>query len=146
MLKQATSSHRKYTQIASDGHGCDRHLLALRVLNRDQPAIGGNGTVPMHPMFEDPIFATSQTWKLSTSGLQPGEQLMGTGFGATFKDGYGVNYMAGRTVVKFGIETKTDEESLTAAQFAQAITGVLNDMRALCDKINGQEKQSTVRL
>ncbi|ORX46745.1 acyltransferase ChoActase/COT/CPT [Hesseltinella vesiculosa] len=147
LLVKATSSHRKYTQIASDGQGCDRHLLALRLLNMDHPAPGTTTPAPMHPIFTDPIFSASQQWRLSTSGLQAGDQLMGTGFGATFKDGYGINYMAARTLIKFGIEVKTDEASLSASNFATVITQALQDMRQVCEQVNSAGKEaSMVRL
>lgn len=30
-LRQAVQAHREYTELAMDGHGCDRHLLGLKV-------------------------------------------------------------------------------------------------------------------
>jgi len=44
-----------------------------------------------HPLFTDPLFARSQEWKLSTSGLSAGYHFRGTGFGTVFPDGYGIN-------------------------------------------------------
>jgi len=44
-----------------------------------------------HPLFTDPLFSRSQEWKLSTSGLSAGDQFRGTGFGAGWEDGYGIN-------------------------------------------------------
>ena len=44
-----------------------------------------------HELFEDELFARSQTWKLSTSGLSDGDQFRGTGFGSPEPDGYGIN-------------------------------------------------------
>jgi len=42
-------------------------------------------------LFADELFQRSQTWKLSTSGLGAGYQFRGTGFGAPYQDGYGIN-------------------------------------------------------
>lgn len=42
-------------------------------------------------IFADPLFAESQAWKLSTSGLSAGDRFAGTGFGAGYPDGYGIN-------------------------------------------------------
>ena len=42
-------------------------------------------------LFRDEFFGHSQTWKLSTSSLSPGDQFRGTGFGTPEPDGYGIN-------------------------------------------------------
>ena len=42
-------------------------------------------------LFSDELFQRSQAWKLSTSGLSAGYQFRGTGFGAMYPDGYGIN-------------------------------------------------------
>jgi len=44
-----------------------------------------------HALFDDETYAKSQEWKLSTSGLNAGGRFMGTGFGAAWPDGYGIN-------------------------------------------------------
>ena len=44
-----------------------------------------------HVLFDDEMYAKSQEWKLSTSGLSAGSRFMGTGFGAAWPDGYGIN-------------------------------------------------------
>ncbi len=66
------------------GHGFDRHLLGLRHLLR-----------PLHDesadLFNDELFEQSSKWKLSTSGLSAGPLFKGTGFGAVYPDGYGIN-------------------------------------------------------
>ncbi|CEP14095.1 hypothetical protein [Parasitella parasitica] len=114
LLVKATSAHRTYTQIASDGYGCDRHLLVLRLLNADHQMLNVQGELEpaaIHPIFTDPVHAESQTWRLSTSGLHAGIRLMGTGFGTVYHDGYGINYMAAPTLVKFGIESKRVPET-----------------------------------
>lgn len=104
------------------------------------PKTGELKQVPLHPIFKDPIFSESQNWRLSTSGLQPGVQLMGTGFGAVAKDGYGINYMAARSLVKFGMECKIDEESLPVKEFANVLSKSLLDIKALCEQVNSPVK------
>ncbi|KAI8340703.1 acyltransferase ChoActase/COT/CPT [Chlamydoabsidia padenii] len=138
LLVKAASSHRKYTQIASEGHGCDRHLMVLKLLNMDHPVHDSleHRTEPLHPIFTDPVFAASQTWRLSTSGLQEGNQLMGTGFGAAYPHGYGINYMAAKNLVKLGIEVKKDEDSLSADEMGQVISQAMRDLRDLCERVN----------
>jgi len=69
------------------GRGIDRHLLGLRLLLR-----------PMHgesaDILEDELFERGSRWKLSTSGLSAGLLFKGTGFGAAYEDGYGINCMS----------------------------------------------------
>ncbi|KAI8147009.1 acyltransferase ChoActase/COT/CPT [Fennellomyces sp. T-0311] len=148
LLVKATNAHRSYTQVASEGHACDRHLMVLRLLNADHemrsPVTGKLEKVPMHPMFQDPIFRRSQTWILSTSGLQAGTRLMGTGFGAATPDGYGINYMAAPLLVKFGIECKNVPETVTAQELASTIRQTLLDMKDVCEQINGTEQTAKI--
>lgn len=44
-----------------------------------------------HPFFDDELFGKSQEWVLSTSGLSAGDRFYGTGFGAVYPNGYGIN-------------------------------------------------------
>jgi carnitine O-acetyltransferase len=68
LLQAATKAHNAYTVNVSNGKGCDRHLLGLRLLLREGET---------HPLFTEPIFAKSQEWLLSTSGLGTGNKLNG---------------------------------------------------------------------
>ena len=72
LLRRAMQTHTSTTRRAATGRGIDRHLLGLRLMLR--PEAGET-----HPLFDDELFARSQTWKLSTSGLSAGHQFRGTG-------------------------------------------------------------------
>ena len=82
LLTEACTAHNTLTRQSSAGHGWDRHLMGLKVMLR------GDET---HQIFEDEMYSKSQEWKLSTSGLSAVAHLTGTGFGAAWPDGYGVN-------------------------------------------------------
>lgn len=82
MLSKATKAHNAATKESSTGRGIDRHFLGLRLLLREGET---------HPLLEDPLFAKSQEWVLSTSGLSAGDRFHGTGFGAVYPNGYGIN-------------------------------------------------------
>ena len=86
LLHQAISSHCLRTREAMTGQGIDRHLLGLRLLLRP---LNGESSA----LFEDELFERSSRWKLSTSGLSAGLLFKGTGFGAVYEDGYGINCM-----------------------------------------------------
>jgi carnitine O-acetyltransferase len=68
LLQAATKAHSDYSRDASNGKGCDRHLLGLRLLLRKGES---------HPLFTEPIFTKSQEWLLSTSSLGAGDKLIG---------------------------------------------------------------------
>ncbi|OBZ82962.1 Carnitine O-acetyltransferase [Choanephora cucurbitarum] len=143
LLVKAAAAHRLYTQLASDGRGCDRHLLALRLLNADHTEFNQQGelvSVPLHSIFTDPIHDESQHWRLSTSSLHAGIRLMGTGFGTVYHDGYGINYMAAPDLVKFGIECKHVPETLSSNEFIDVIRQVLKDLQQLCQEVQNQSK------
>ena len=82
LLSKACATHNQLTRASSAGQGYDRHLMGLKVLLRPGEK---------HALFDDEAYATSQEWKLSTSGLNAGSKFMGTGFGAAWPDGYGIN-------------------------------------------------------
>jgi len=126
------------------GHGFDRHLLGLRLLLR-----------PLHDeaadLFNDALFEQSSTWKLSTSGLSAGPLFKGTGFGAVYPDGYGINCktlafvvilplkfvkdLAAPETIKFGIESKFSCSSTSTELFKYAIESALDDMQAICQSV-----------
>jgi len=85
LLTKAVKAHNTLTKTASAGHGYDRYLMGLKTRLRPGES---------HPLFEDEMYAKSQEWKLSTSGLSAGKRFMGTGFGAGYPDGYGINCMS----------------------------------------------------
>lgn len=129
-LRRAVASHTSSMRAAATGKGIDRHLLGLRLLLREGET---------HPLFEDPLFLRSQTWKLSTSGLSAGHYFRGTGFGASEQDGYGINYLAGPSIIKFGIESKLSSPHTSTQQFKVAIAKSLLDMKELfCAPISAQ--------
>ncbi|KAI0649114.1 acyltransferase ChoActase/COT/CPT [Trametes meyenii] len=125
LLRRAVQTHTQLTREAATGRGIDRHLLGLRLML--QADVGER-----HALFDDEFFAKSQEWKLSTSGLSAGYQFRGTGFGASFDDGYGINYMPAPDNIRFGVESKHSCPRTNTQLFMSAISDALQDMRALC--------------
>lgn len=149
LLHKAVQSHNNSTREASVGEGFDRHLTGLKQLLRPGET---------HELFEDPLFAQSQTFKLSTSGLSAGDRFFGTGFGAPEKDGYGINCkfvdrlsywcaihtcvltsslyfadLAGADIIKFGMESKRSSRETSTHDFRLAIIEALREMRRICE-------------
>ncbi|KAG8935954.1 hypothetical protein FRC02_005429 [Tulasnella sp. 418] len=124
LLQKAVASHNLYTRDASTGKGADRHLMGLKWLLRDGET---------SPFFEDPLYSKSAEWKLSTSGLSAGTRFFGTGFGTVWPDGYGINYLAGPKLIKFGIESKVSCEKTSTHAFKTRVVESLQEMGALFD-------------
>lgn len=126
LLSAATKTHNTLTRESSTGRGIDRHLMGLRLLLRPD-------LKESHPLFEDELFGKSQEWVLSTSGLSAGDRFYGTGFGAVYPNGYGINYLAGDKLVKFGIESKVSNPETSTETFRQNLVEALREMRQVCE-------------
>ncbi|KAF9067237.1 carnitine acetyltransferase [Rhodocollybia butyracea] len=120
LLQRAIRKHTTLTRDASTGRGIDRHLLGLRNMLQEGEKCD---------LFEDPLFAKSQEWRLSTSGLSAGHYFRGTGFGAAYENGYGINYLAAPSIVKFGVETKLSGDGTSTTKFKSALVDALREMK-----------------
>ncbi|KAF8349055.1 acyltransferase ChoActase/COT/CPT [Amanita rubescens] len=125
LLQRAITKHTRLTREAATGRGIDRHLLGLHQMLR--PLNGEHAS-----LFEDELFTRSTCWALSTSGLSAGHSFQGTGFGATYQDGYGINYLAAPEMIKFGIESKFSSPLTSTPGFMEAIRCSLLEMKDLC--------------
>ncbi|CAI5759655.1 unnamed protein product [Candida verbasci] len=83
-FQAACKQHVNYLLAASDGKGVDRHLFGLK-----QQIKPGEETPEI---FQDPIFAYSQTWYLSTSQV-PSEFFQSWGWSQVIDDGFGLAYL-----------------------------------------------------
>ncbi|KAF9956300.1 hypothetical protein BGZ70_009971 [Mortierella alpina] len=119
-LRAAIAAHQQYQRDAANGKGCDRHLMGLRLCL--QPG-------ESHGLFQEPIFAKSGAFLLSTSGLFAGDNFVGTGFGAMYPDGYGINYLAGGKTLKFGVESKVESKLTGTKAFGEILRQSLREMR-----------------
>ncbi|BGP14742.1 hypothetical protein JCM10213v2_002693 [Rhodosporidiobolus nylandii] len=125
LLSAAVKAHNLYTRESSTGKGIDRHFMGLRLLMREGES---------HPLFEDELFSKSQEWVLSTSGLSAGDRFFGTGFGAVYPNGYGINYLAGDKVIKFGIESKVSCPTTSTETFRANLVEAMREMRKVCEE------------
>ncbi|KAG8822644.1 hypothetical protein FRC17_009501, partial [Serendipita sp. 399] len=125
LLIEAIKAHNTYTREASSGSGIDRHLMALRLVMKPSERA---------EIFEDELFSRSQEWKLSTSGLSSGDRFIGTGFGTPYPDGYGINYLAGSKILKFGIESKHSCQTTSTQAFKRALVQSLREIKSMCEE------------
>ncbi|RKP28189.1 carnitine acetyltransferase [Syncephalis pseudoplumigaleata] len=137
LFQAACKAHVQYLKIASNGYGCDRHLLGLRMMLRDGE---------QHAVFTDRAFGESQTWRLSTSALTTGDLILACGFGAVVEDGYGINYQARPNILQFGMESKVSCQETDTKQFRATLEQVLRDMRTLCEAVNGADNPRSSKM
>ncbi|RKP40124.1 acyltransferase ChoActase/COT/CPT, partial [Dimargaris cristalligena] len=103
-LRRATTQHTRLASQAAEGQGVDRHLLGLKLAALK---LSTTPATTLHPIFTDPAFTASTTWRLSTSSIHEGLNLIVAGFGCVVPEGgYGINYMKENERMKFGIEGK----------------------------------------
>ncbi|KAL4063023.1 acyltransferase ChoActase/COT/CPT [Scleroderma yunnanense] len=146
LLTSALRVHVSLTRAAVTGRGIDRHLLGLRnVLSSEwdwldsvntgdeiRPRTEGKSLSGPVALFEHPDFWKSQTWRLSTSGLTAGWYFRGTGFGAPFSDGYGINYLIAPSLVRFCVDSKHSCPSTSTHAFMTELVNALRDMKEIC--------------
>ncbi|OCH94373.1 acyltransferase ChoActase/COT/CPT [Obba rivulosa] len=125
LLRRAIQTHTTLMRHAATGRGIDRHILGLQQMLKTDAS-------EHHLLLDDELCLHSQTWKLSTSGLSAGPLFRGTGFGSSYPDGYGINYLAGPEVIRFGIESKYSCQITSTSRFEQAIRDSLHNMWHIC--------------
>ncbi|ETV98866.1 hypothetical protein H310_08365 [Aphanomyces invadans] len=122
LCRDACAAHVKYMKVAAQSKGVDRHFLGLRLCM--QP--GESAAI-----FDDPVFARSKYWQISTSHLTH-ELFDGWGWGEVVPDGVGIAYSIKRNSVHFNIACRkpTDGSGLsTARAFGHLLEESLLEMR-----------------
>jgi carnitine O-acetyltransferase len=61
LFRHAVARHLQYAAWAADGQGVDRHLFGLKKMLKDGE--------PTPKIYEDPAYAKTNHWELSTSQL-----------------------------------------------------------------------------
>ncbi|KAJ2820876.1 Carnitine O-acetyltransferase mitochondrial, partial [Coemansia erecta] len=120
-LQAAVKTHGAYAKACSEGKGVDRHMLGLRLVLRageEKPAI-----------FQDPAYAGSCHWNLSTSQLSS-EHFEGWGFSEVVPDGYGIAYTIRKDAIIFHIAAMKNEFGLNSDHLAHCIKEAASEMRA----------------
>jgi carnitine O-acetyltransferase len=82
LLKEATESHVKYSRLASQAQGVDRHFMGLALVAKEGEE--------MPALHSHPLYVRSKIWRVSTSTL-PG---VAPGFGPVCDTGVGIGYDA----------------------------------------------------
>ncbi|KAF9932579.1 Carnitine O-acetyltransferase mitochondrial [Linnemannia zychae] len=125
--RAAVARHAQYTAWAVDGQAIDRHLLGLRLIRKPEEEVPA--------MFQDPVFARSCRWRLSTSQISD-DCFIAYGWGEVVPDGYGCAYMVKETELYFCVTSL----GLGSREFGQHIADALEDMRFTFEEVRKIEK------
>ncbi|EDK46171.1 carnitine O-acetyltransferase, mitochondrial precursor [Lodderomyces elongisporus NRRL YB-4239] len=96
-FQAATKQHVAYLSAAADGKGVDRHLFGLKSMLKPGE--------PVPEIFQDPIFAYSQTWYISSSQV-PSEFFQSWGWSQVIDDGFGLAYLINNDWIHVHISCK----------------------------------------
>jgi carnitine O-acetyltransferase len=126
IFKQACESHIAYIRDASDGYGCDRHILGMKLIAQEL----GLKEEANHPFFALPAHSKSTHWKLSTSQLPSAHSV--TGFGPVFADGYGIFYNLRSTFLNFHLSSWNSDPNTDCRKLSSSLSTSLKDLHAMC--------------
>ncbi|KAJ1823494.1 Carnitine O-acetyltransferase mitochondrial [Coemansia sp. RSA 2671] len=120
LFQTALATHTRLVREAVEGQGVDRHLLGLRMV--------------LHPgeakpeIFEDPAYAYSSHWYLSTSQVSS-ENFTSYGWSEVTPKGYGIAYNIRKECLVIHIACMRNEHALNSDHMAQYFETALNDVR-----------------
>ncbi|XP_072377173.1 carnitine O-acetyltransferase [Diabrotica undecimpunctata] len=125
-LKDAVSSHKKYSIEAVNGFGIDRHLLGLKLIALE------NG-IELPEIYKDKAYILSSRMRLSTS--QVATKCDGfMCYAPLTDDGYGCCYNPRPDDINFGLSAFTNNKETSARRYREALTESLQDMHHLLAK------------
>ncbi|KAF0702512.1 hypothetical protein AaE_015884 [Aphanomyces astaci] len=121
LCRDACNAHVKYMKIAAQSKGVDRHLLGLRLCLQPGESAA---------LFDDPVFALSKYWQISTSHLTH-DLFDGWGWGEVVPDGVGIAYSIKKNSVHFNIACRKaiDGQPSVARSFGHLLEESLLEMR-----------------
>lgn len=131
VFKKACESHIAYIRDASDGFGCDRHILGMKLIGKE---LG----IEEHPFFALPAHAKTSHWSLSTSQLPSKHSV--TGFGPVVADGYGFFYNLREKELNFHISSLKACKTTDAVKMSKSLRQTLIDIQAMCTAANQKAK------
>ncbi|EJT46015.1 hypothetical protein A1Q1_05519 [Trichosporon asahii var. asahii CBS 2479] len=126
-FKHAAGVQNALTLAAGNGQGVDRHLLGLRCQMKPDEAAAAT-------LFNDPAYAKSTTFILSTSNTGAGDLFRG-GFAPVTGAGYGVNYAVDPKNIKITISDWKSSNATDAPAFKSTVLQTLADVQKLGEQV-----------
>ena len=132
LLREAVNGHRKYTSMALQGRGVDRHLLGLKLMAIENK-------LPVPEFFSSKAFVKSSHFRISTSQVAtPNKAFMC--YGAPLNDGYGCCYNPRKTDMFLACASWNSNKETNSEHFANCIEASLDEMQKLLKKSPVQKK------
>ena len=125
LLRAAFAEHNKRAKDASAGQGCDRHLLGLRLIARE------NGITDIPKLFAEEIY--TRGWELSTAQL-PMKVGFVNHFGPVTPEGYGIAYIIKDDHINVHVTSFHSHPMTDSGKYLDAIAKALDDIGALCQR------------
>lgn len=131
LMRAAFTEHGKLAKDASAGQGCDRHLLGLRLIARE------NGITNLPALFSEEVY--QRGWELSTAQL-PMKVGFVNHFGPVTPEGYGIAYIIKDDHINVHVTSFKSHPMTDSGKFLEAISKALDDIGALGKRIVAAEK------
>ncbi|TKA57749.1 hypothetical protein B0A53_00898 [Rhodotorula sp. CCFEE 5036] len=125
LFRKAAAKHIKLAGEAADGRGVDRHLFGLKKLLQDGEELP--------KIYQDPTFAESSNWILSTSQLSS-EYFDGWGYGPVTDGGYGLAYSVNERTLRFTITSENRGSHNNVQAFRHYLEEACEDVREVMEK------------
>eukprot|EP01114_Cavostelium_apophysatum_P012779 TRINITY_DN2942_c0_g1_i4.p1 TRINITY_DN2942_c0_g1~~TRINITY_DN2942_c0_g1_i4.p1 ORF type:complete len:627 (+),score=164.81 TRINITY_DN2942_c0_g1_i4:91-1971(+) len=136
-FSEAIEAHKEYMKDAVNGKGCDRTLLALKILATEENRSTGKA-IP--EFFTDKAYSlTSSGFKMSTSNM-PTIHYTG-GFGPAVFDGYGICYQPWKNTINFSITSNATCSTTSSDRMRSSILQSLREIRDLVESSNSQSSK-----
>lgn len=140
LFRAAAAAHINYASLAANAQGVDRHffgtsdcvIIALAALIPDLRLLIGLKRLlqdgeKLPEIYNDPVFAESANWVLSTSQLSS-EFFNTWGYAEVVDNGFGLGYSVNSDSLRFCIITKTGKDKELAHYLEEAAV----EMREHC--------------
>lgn len=125
LLREAFAEHNMRAKDASQGQGCDRHLLGLRLIAAE------NGITDLPALFSEEVY--KRGWELSTAQL-PMKVGFVNHFGPVTPEGYGIAYIIKDDHINVHVTSFHSHPATDSASYLDAIAKALDDIGALCKR------------
>ncbi|BGP07304.1 GTPase required for pre-60S ribosomal subunit nuclear export and maturation [Rhodotorula toruloides] len=125
LFRKAAAKHIKLAGEAADGRGVDRHLFGLKKVLREGEELPA--------LYQDPTFAQSGNWILSTSQLSS-EYFAGWGYGEVVDEGYGLAYAVNNRTLRFTITSMNRGKHNNVHAFRHYLEQACNEVREMMEK------------
>ncbi|GEM08286.1 hypothetical protein Rt10032_c05g2303 [Rhodotorula toruloides] len=125
LFRKAAAKHIKLAGEAADGRGVDRHLFGLKKVLREGEELPA--------LYQDPTFAQSGNWILSTSQLSS-EYFAGWGYGEVVDEGYGLAYAVNNRTLRFTITSMNRAKHNNVHAFRHYLEQACNEVREMMER------------